>query len=709
MASTTMSATSYLNYLNGYISIILNYTDRRLVEHLNESYFDEIENHARFILAEWHSEQIVDKSSSLYIENVGYLNRKIALLTHTYRLNEKQVERIENLLFNSETIQLITSIIHSILETNLRHKDNFLRYLSILIDAFSFIKSSKPIFDQITKQTIQSKYYKQYLTETISSNIQPIHLLFIGAIGQLASPIHNSTLNELYSQFITTYYNQKHTPNDIDLNYCTLGILSQLEISSLSTNYSCLSALVSIFINTSTTSVKENTKIFLLPLLNLFNSLCIQSKTIACYLNTNQFIDILLQYVTNQNDYQIHIHTCLLLGHIISDKQLDQLQISYKLTMKLMDLLYYSKQEITDILHSLLSLTIHEQIQLIIADTYQLKHFIQLSEQYPIIYDIIWKLSFHSDILEQLIIRHEHFLKQLSTLSTIPAACGILHNIQMKNLSRLPTTNETLYDISLVASSKDRHVVQQMEEKLANNGLRVDTTLNSLCILLCVSEESKHDCTCQSAIRQALLECKKIILCIVQKPYRIDDWFSRLNIREKKPLNIVELGVEKIIPEIRKDLHQNHHVPAIIKRTRIVTPSHQSFDTTFTLSPPPSVPVVESPVVPKRKIQSWTNREVLEWCENNKLSVFTKILTLYDGRSLLALAHVSRMSAPHTIVNQLRNDCRKQGLKLSFVEFVRFQTALDELLRLERNLARKQSITTLANQYVYKGKTKNQT
>jgi hypothetical protein len=66
------------------------------------------------------------------------------------------------------------------------------------------------------------------------------------------------------------------------------------------------------------------------------------------------------------------------------------------------------------------------------------------------------------------------------------------------------------------------------------------------------------------------------------------------------------------------------------------------------------------------------------------------------------------MSTPHTIINQLRNDCRKQGLRLSFVEFVRFQTALDELLRLEKNIARKQSISTLANRYVYAGKTINQ-
>jgi hypothetical protein len=465
-----------------------------------------------------------------------------------------------------------------------------------------------------------------------------------------------------------------------------------------------------IFINASSKVKEEDIKIFLLPILNLFNSLCIQSKTIACYLNTDQFIDILLQYVTNQNDYRLHIHTCLLLGHIISEKQLIDLRISYKLTMKLMDLLFYYKQETNNILYSLLSLTIHEQIQFIIAHTYQLINFIQLSEHYPIIYDIIWKLSFHSDIVEQLILRHEEFIKQLSTL---PAPKGILQNVQMKNLSRLPITNGLSFDVSLVSSSTDRPIVQVLEEKLLKSNLRVGTTQNSSCILLCISEESKHDCTCQATIRQALFECKKIIPCIVEKPYRIDDWFDKLNIQGRKPLNIIDLGIEKCLSEVQKDLQNNphpHHLPAIVKRTRIVTPPHRSSPTTLTLSPPtppPRPPAEPLPMIPVKKIQNWTNREVLAWCDTNKLNPFSKILTLYDGRSLLALAHVSRMSAPHTVVNQLRNDCRKQGLRLSFVEFVRFQTALDELLRLERTMIRKQSISTLANRYVYKGKPAN--
>ena len=102
MASTILSSPAYLNYLNDYINIILNYTDRCLVKHLNDSYFDEIEAYALFILGQWHSEQVIDTQSSLYIEKVGYLNRKIALLTQTYHLNQVQIERIQNLLCNSE-------------------------------------------------------------------------------------------------------------------------------------------------------------------------------------------------------------------------------------------------------------------------------------------------------------------------------------------------------------------------------------------------------------------------------------------------------------------------------------------------------------------------------------------------------------------------------------------------------------------------------
>jgi len=702
MASTILSSSSYLNYLNDYINIILNSTDRYLIEHLNESYLDEIESSARLILTQWYGKQILDKQSLLYIENVGYLNRKICLLTQRYQLNEIQLQRIENLLFNSEIIQLIISIIQSILETNSRHQDNFLRYLSILIDSYSSMKYSKSIFNQITEQVIQSKYYKEYLIELISLNIQSKHIFFIGSIGQLALSNHDSILHKFYSQFLQIFSNQKNLLNNFDLHYCTLGIFSQIDISFLINDYSLISTLVSIFIN-------ENIKIFRLPILNLFNSLCIQSKTIACYLNTNQLINILLKYVTNQNNSQIHMNVCCLLGHIISEKQLLKLRISYKLTMKLINLLDNFKQDINNILYSLLSLTIHEQIQKIIADTYQLKIFIQLTKEYPISYDIIWKLSFHSDILEQLITRHDDFLKQLSLLSTIPAADGILQNIQMKNLSHLPITNGISFDITIVSSSKDQIIVEEIKENLLKNNFHLGTISNSHYVLLCISEESKHDCSCQAAIQQGLLQYKKIILCIVQKPYRIDDWFSKLNFKEEKFLNIPELGIEIFSSEIRKDFLNNHQLPVINKQTRTVKPSVRNGETTFTVSPLSPLPIVVTPTIPRKKIQTWTNREVLQWCEDNKLSAFKKILTLYDGRSLISLAHMSRMSAPHTIINQLRNDCRKQGLNLSFVEYVRFQTALDGLLHLERNIAKNQSISTLSNRYVYKGKTTNQT
>jgi hypothetical protein len=233
--------------------------------------------------------------------------------------------------------------------------------------------------------------------------------------------------------------------------------------------------------------------------------------------------------------------------------------------MKIIDLLDNYKQERNSILSRLLSLSIHEEIQSIIAQTYQLKILIELNRNYSIVNEIIWKLSFHSEIIEQLIERHDDFLQELSIND------GILENIRMKNLSRTPRINGISFDITLVYSPKDQIVVQQIKEDLIKNNFRIGTLSNSLYILLCISEDSKHDCSCQIAIRQALLECKKMILCIVQKPYRIDDWFSKLHIQEKNPLNIIESGTEKLSSAIRKDLHSDHQLPAIVKKNRVLT------------------------------------------------------------------------------------------------------------------------------------------
>lgn len=693
MASTILSSSSYINYLNDYINLILKSSDQYLIEHLYETYFDEIENLTCQILAQWHSEQILDQQSSLFIENVGYLHRKLCLLIETGLLNKTQTQRIENLLFNCELIQLLTSIIQSLIKISDRHEDNFLRYLSILIDAYSLMKYSKPIFNHLIEQIIQSKLYQDYLHELFSLNIQPKHLFFIGAIGQLAVSSEDLILNKIYSEFFQKVYHKKtFVTINSDLYYCTLGIFSQLDISYLMNDYSCLSILTSMFLN-------ENLQIFHLKLLDLFNSLCIQSKTVACYLNTNQLINKLLQSVSNENRSYLNLQSCLLLGHIINEKQLNELRISYKLLMKLMDLLCDSPENRYKILQSLLSLTIHERIQLIISETFQLNRFILLTKDYPICYDIIWKISFYPNIVEQLIIRHHDFVKELSLLSGIPAAFGILENIRMKDALHSPKTNGITCDLALISSSKDQIIIQQLKENLLKNNIHLGTITNSHSVLLCISEESKHDCSCQAAFEQALIQCKRILLCIVKKPYRIDDWFVKLNVLEKKPLDILDLKIEKCLVEIQKEFPHNQQ---IIKQTQIVTPSDQITDTTFTLTPSPTI---IPPKIPRKKIQNWTNRDVMEWCTKNKLDAFTKILTLYDGRNLLALAHISRLSTPHTIINQLRNDCRKQGLNLSFVEYVRFQNALDELLRLERDLAKKRSISTLSSRYVFKGKT----
>ena len=98
MASAILSSASYLSYLNDYVNITLKSTDRSIIEHIHEKYFDEIETLARLILARWHSEQSIDGQSCSYLVNVGYLNRKLGLLSEVCPVNERQLQRIEDLL-----------------------------------------------------------------------------------------------------------------------------------------------------------------------------------------------------------------------------------------------------------------------------------------------------------------------------------------------------------------------------------------------------------------------------------------------------------------------------------------------------------------------------------------------------------------------------------------------------------------------------------
>ena len=710
MASTFLSSTSYVNYLTDYIDALANRSDAWLVAHLPESYFDEIENHRDLVLAQWLSEQDIDSTVLAFVEQVGQLNCRIASLIHS---DQTQNARIEQLLCNAKHLRLIQTILQNLLKSRVRHNEPLLSGLTGTIDALALLKPSRIFFEPITGEILRSVFYREYLTELRSSSIDVRHRFFIGALTRLAPAVNDPVLNKLYSQYLVEHYHQQ-IPNDTNLHYCTLGILSQLQGEALIDDQPCLSVLASLFFHVSSSVHDEVKKSpFLDPVMTLITSLCVQSKTVACYLNTDALIHVLLNFVTRRDADQLDIRACLVLGHMISEQQLNQLSISYKLSMKFIDLLLHSNYDREAILSSLLSLVIHQPIQSVLVQTYQLIHLIELSSTHSLCFDIIWKLSFHPEACQQLIARHGDFLRQLSTLPTVASAHGILENVQTINQPRLPTNADTIYDLSIVSSPVDRSIARQIEIYCHKQNIRVGTIDEASSVLLCMSEESKHDSPCQAVVRKALLDCKSLLLCIVRQPCRLDDWFSTLAIQDKQLLDTIDLGVERIVATIRSSLRLHQpHVPIGDKRSRLPAPSSNGGSKAMLPAPPsPSETFVSTASslsdMPTKRTLTWTNQDVLEWCRNNNLDGFVKLLALYDGRSLLSLARISRQNAPHTIINQLRTDCRKHGLRLSFTDFIRFQTALDGLLHIEQRRAKISSIGTPASQYVYKGRTTN--
>ena len=710
MTSTFLSSNSYLTYLTDYIDALSNRSDAWLAAHLLESYFDEIENHHDVVLAQWLSEQDIDADLLAFVEQVGQLNCRMASMIH---LDRAQSARVEQLLCNAKHLRLIQTILRNLLKSSLRHNERFLSCLTGTIDAHSLLKPSRIYFERITGEILRSVFYRDYLTELRSSSTDVKHRFFIGAVTRLAPVVNDPVLNRLYSHYLVELY-QPQIPNDTSLHYCTLGVLSQLQGEALIDDQPCLSVLTSLFFHASSSMHDETKKSsFLDPVLTLITSLCAQSKTVACFLNTDALIHVLLNYVTRRDADHLDIRACLVLGHMISEQQLNQLGISYKLAMKFIDLLLHSNYNREAILSSLLSLVIHQSMQAVLVQTYQLTHIIEISSTHSTCFDIIWKLSFHPEVCQQLIERHADFLRHLSTLATVAAAHGILENVQTHNQPRLPPNADTSYDLSIVSSPVDRSMVHQIETYCHKHKIRVGTIEQASSVLLCMSEESKHDSACQAAVRKTLLDCKSLVLCIVRQPCRLDDWFSTLAIQDKQLLDTIELGVERIVVRIRSSLRLHQpQVPIGDKRSRLpVSRSNGSSNAMLPAPPSPSETLVSMASslsdMPTKRTLTWTNQDVLEWCRNNNLDGFVKLLALYDGRSLLSLARISRQNAPHTIINQLRTDCRKHGLKLSFTDFIRFQTALDGLLHIEQQRTKTSSIGTSASQYVYRGKATN--
>ncbi|CAF4405569.1 unnamed protein product, partial [Adineta steineri] len=122
-----------------------------------------------------------------------------------------------------------------------------------------------------------------------------------------------------------------------------------------------------------------------------------------------------------------------------------------------------------------------DAIQQKTADLNKISLFIDISDQYPIAFDILWALSFNQDIQQQL----RSNTTFMSKLLNLAKECdnekmrkithGILWNLESTHQDRtiLEINDGKTFDIMISYSHKDEFICKQIYEELTKNGYRV--------------------------------------------------------------------------------------------------------------------------------------------------------------------------------------------------------------------------------------------
>ncbi|CAF1533151.1 unnamed protein product, partial [Adineta ricciae] len=140
----------------------------------------------------------------------------------------------------------------------------------------------------------------------------------------------------------------------------------------------------------------------------------------------------------------------------------------------------YKQLPLSFLLRSSVSFSKNDAITQKIADLQLLSFFMEMSDEYPIVYDFIWGFSFNHDIQQQL---HQntpfiHKLTRLSNQATDEqirkAVDGILWNLQVHQQSHPSSdiSSQNTFDIMISYSHKDKSLCKQIYDELTRRNYR---------------------------------------------------------------------------------------------------------------------------------------------------------------------------------------------------------------------------------------------
>ncbi|CAF4257734.1 unnamed protein product, partial [Adineta steineri] len=217
----------------------------------------------------------------------------------------------------------------------------------------------------------------------------------------------------------------------------------------------------------------------------------VRTQNVSWFFRSNVSIQNALTTLAEAALYdEICLHIYGILSEVLSDEQFKNLKIADSMGGFFFNMLEqawqhplkkYKHSQIEHLLRGFFNLSKHDFIQQETANMKKISLFIEMSEQYPIVYDIIWALSFNHDIQQQLR-SNPSFIQKLSQLAkesddeqVRKTTHGILWNLEIDHQDRSisQSTKQNTFDIMISYSHKEKVLCKQLYDELTKSGYRV--------------------------------------------------------------------------------------------------------------------------------------------------------------------------------------------------------------------------------------------
>ncbi|CAF3979026.1 unnamed protein product, partial [Rotaria sordida] len=364
----------------------------------------------------------------------------------------------------------------------------------------------------------------------------------------------------------------------------------------------------------------------------------IDAEKLSCFIRlTTSLPDTLTSLVQTAPYDRIVLCAHGLLAEILTDEQLKELKIVRNIRRSCFDIIEqawkdpsqkYQHIPLVHILRGFANLSKNDTVQANTAALNKMPLLIEILDKYPIVYDILWGLSFNSSIQEQLRLNHSFMTKlteikkNCSNETIRKAARGILWNLNSDRDKQIFTEkcDSTTFDIMISYSHKDKQICKHLYEQLIRTGYRVwidfdqihgnvmDAMVQAIeqsrTIIICMSEQYRRSNYCRAEAEYAFQRRLKIVPVLLQEHYKPDGWLLFL-IGQSLYVDFTKhefpIAIEMLIKEIKALHMQDLH--------NIEVQSNQSALLALSPSVPCLQPLSGAELRPEN-VQNWTTAQI---------------------------------------------------------------------------------------------------